>query len=118
MTDVFYGPRSRSNARALLASAEALGLAASVVRTTMNGYLVPAALVESMESLSGIEEGKVYEVPSDEIGLEGEAPARPNVNDSKADWSRYATAIGLSPAEDVTKADLIDMVKTAEKEND
>lgn len=112
MTDVFYGPRSRSNARALLASAEALELDPSVVRTTQGGYLVPSELIEHMESLAHIKEGEMYAPPG------GEAPTRPNVNESKADWFEYAKAIGLAPVDETTKADLIDMVKTAEAEKE
>jgi hypothetical protein len=112
MTDAFYGPRSRANAQALLEAARALGLDARVVRTTLSGYLVPEAVLAHMEGVLEIEEGTVYPEPV--------APKRPQVTENKATWAAYATHLGLEVTEDTTKADLIDMVKTAEagKEND
>jgi hypothetical protein len=112
MTDAFYGPRSRANAQALLEAARALGLDARVIRTTMSGYLVPEAVLAHLKGVLEIEEDVVYPVPDE--------PKRPQVTENKATWFGYAALIGLSPSEDMTKADLIDMVKTAEagKEND
>lgn len=45
--EAFVGPRSPEKARELLDLAEKAGLDASVVRTTMGGYIVPADLVPS-----------------------------------------------------------------------
>jgi len=49
MTDVHIEGRGRDKAVLLLAAAEDLGLDASVVRTTTNGYLVPEEIAKALD---------------------------------------------------------------------
>lgn len=48
MSDEFVGGRSADTAVLLLAAAEELGLDPSVVRTTSDGYLVPAEVAKKV----------------------------------------------------------------------
>lgn len=119
MADVPYGPRSKANARALLDAAAELGLHPGVVRTQAGGYLVPEEVVAIVVGVQHIEENHEYEPPpAPEVTPEAavETPKRPAVNEPKDVWVNYATAINLTVAEDATKAEVIDLVKSAEAE--
>lgn len=127
MADTSFGPRSRANARALLDAAESLGLHPGVIRTQVGGYLVPEEVAAIVLGVSEIEEGVNYDAPPAETTevpevpktvetVEVEAPKRPAVNEPKDVWVTYATATGLSVPEDATKAEVIDLVKSAEAE--
>lgn len=137
MADEFYGPRSRANARALLAAAESLGLHPGVVRTQAGGYLVPHEVAEIVLGLQDIkpdteyegEEQKVEETkPEPTTPEEQKAPEatpepveetkRPSQADSKADWLAFAQSKGLDVSDDNTKAEIVEAVKDSEKEND
>lgn len=108
MTDAFYGPRSRVNAAALLASAAAVGLDPRVVRTAPNGYLVPEEVLSHLNGLSDIKEGVTYP-----------APERPRGNYGREKWAEYARLRGLEVADEDTRDDLIAKVDALdEKEND
>lgn len=104
MTDEFYGPRSRENARTLIEAAAVLGVDVRLVRTTTGGYLVPAEVLAFIRGTSHIEEGRVYD-----------APKRPGLNEKKEVWVEYATTVlGLDVAVDATKDAVIDLVKNHE----
>lgn len=117
MTDVFYGPRSRANARALLDAVKVLGLDARVVRTTLNGYFVPEEVVASLDNLSHIEEGIVYPVPEENTPPADEPVERPRGNFGREAWAAYyATKFGTDAPEDASRDDIKALVEA--KEND
>lgn len=136
MADEFYGPRSRANARALLAAAETLGLDPGVVRTQAGGYLAPHEVVEIVVGVQDIQPDTEYEGEetgteeqvadaqggTEEGGVPGEPGTddlkRPSQADSKADWLAYATAKSLNVTDDNTKAEIVKAVQDSEKEND
>lgn len=117
MADAYYGPRSRSNARALLDAAAALGFDSRVVRTAQNGYMVPEEIVAYLAPLKEIEEGVVYPPPQ-------EAPPvvleRPRGNFGREKWADYARFRGIAVTDEDTRDDLIAKVDALEneKEND
>lgn len=121
MTDVFYGPRSRSNARALLAAAAELGLDARVVRTTQNGYFVPGEIVSFLEGVAEIEEGVTYPPPPEDAPEDQQVLERPRGNFGREKWAEYAKFRGLEVADEDTRDDIIvkvDTFETNEKETD
>lgn len=132
MADEFYGPRSRANARALLAAAESLGLHPGVVRTQAGGYLVPHEVAEIVLGLQDIKPDTEYEgeqKAEEQKVADGDTPEetkpepveetkRPSQADSKADWLAYAQSKGLDVTDDNTKAEIVKAVQDSEKEND
>lgn len=106
MSDGFYGPRSRENARLLVDAAASLGVDKRLIRTQAGGYLVP---VEVLDFINGEGEHEAEEKVEEK---------RPSQADSKADWLAYAEGKGLSVTDENTKAEIVEAVKNAEEAND
>lgn len=117
MTNDFYGPRSRENARLLLDAAEELGYPASVVKTARGGYNAPQDVVQRALGVFAIEEGVVYPAPEDAAPAAAEVdsgnPARlerPNNGASRAEWVAYAESVGIEVTADDTRNGLVEKV--------
>lgn len=123
MTDTFYGPRSRENARLLLDAAAELGYDPFVIRTTRGGYTAPQDVVEAVLGVADIEEGKNYPAPVEDAsegqddGEDVTPPARPNNGASREDWKTYAESIGVEVVEDDKRDGIIVKVDAKEGSN-
>lgn len=133
----FFGPRSKENARRLLALADELGVDQTLIRTTAGGYLIPdeieAALVaEAVEAQEAAETApeteeitEVTEVteeasstPEDVHEAEpAPAPERPAGNASREAWATYAASTGVTFPEEATRGEIIALVDEKEGSN-
>lgn len=118
-----FGPRSRENARLLLAAARELGYPTSVVKTTRGGYDAPQDVVESVLGVENIEEGVNYPAPDEpseddttvDENPEPQTLERPNNGASRQDWADYAESLGIEVTSDDKRDGLIEKVD-AQKE--
>ncbi len=104
----FYAGRSTTNARAILAAADKVGVDRREVYGDQNGYYAPDAVIAELEkSLTG---GKAEAEPVvEEQAPEQESVPAPAKNASKAKWSEWAAQTqGYDPAEDLSRDDLIE----------
>lgn len=113
-----YGPRSKANARLLLATASALGYPSSIVKTSRVGYSVPQDVLDAVLGVDKIKEGVFYPAPTD-TSVEGRADGpmpveRPRGNASREAWADYANALGLYVNDDLSRDDIKNLVNEEE----
>lgn len=115
MSDAFYGPRSRANARLLVESARTLGYPTSVVKTARAGYTVPQAVLDAALGVEHIQEGVEYPAPQ----IESPAPAgdveKPKwPGGSREAWALYAKSVGIEAPDGSTRDDIKNLVEAKE----
>ena len=114
---VFIQGRNRDTALAILAAAGELGYPLDVVRTTLNGYYAPAAVVKKYEA--GVEYTPAKEAAPEPAAeateaveaevVEAEAEVeQPSKKASTEAWVAYAETKGYDPARGLTRKELID----------
>jgi hypothetical protein len=105
----FVSPKGSVTARGLLEAAKALGLEASVVRSTMGGYYVPVAV------------SKKYE--TDALGAKPEEPEAeeaegksdfPDETWKNADIKQWAEDQGVDLGDATKKADMLAAISSAD----
>jgi hypothetical protein len=104
----FVAGRSRANARAIIAAAQAAGVDTSLVRTTLDGYLAPEAAVKQFE-------GKNFEAPDEDaaekVELTGDdAPDETWKNAAIEDWAKDH---GVDLGDATKKADMLAAISDA-----
>lgn len=143
----FFGPRSKENARRLLALADEIGIDQRLIRTTAGGYLIPdeieAALVAEAIASQEVEESEIVAdlkeavaavnagteafrqeqaegEPEDVVEDADEVPepqARPAGNASRDAWATYAASAGVTFPEEATRGEIIALVDEKEGSN-
>lgn len=140
----FFGPRSKENARRLLALADELDIDQRLIRTTSGGYLIPdeieaalvAEAVEAQEAAEAEAEAESAEVADSEIAEDVQeaqaqeevqedvheaepvpAPERPAGNASRDAWATYAASTGVTFPEEATRGEIIALVDEKEGSN-
>lgn len=106
----FVAGRSRDRARLLLDAAAELGLTATVVRTQVDGYIVPSEVADLVANAAAGEAADEVEVVIEPDSAPAEQGAtQPAKNGSKAAWAEWAAATqGYDPEEDLSRDALID----------
>lgn len=136
----FFGPRSKENARRLLALADELGIDQTLIRTTVGGYLIPdeiedalvaeaveravvaeSQIVADLKTAIEIVDATVAEVNKEEV-VEAliaatEPVERPAGNASREAWATYAASTGVGFDEDATRNQIIALVDEKEGSN-
>ncbi len=112
MTDIpdgygFVAGRSRENAKAILAAAEAAGVDVNLVRTVGDGYLAPEAAVKQFE---GKNFGASEE--AEKSGLSDEAS--PDESWKNADIKAWAEDHGVDLGDASKKADMLAAISVAD----
>lgn len=104
----FVGPKSPDTARALLETAASVNIEAWEVRTTVGGYIVPVKVAKKYEENLGAK-------PEPEVEAD-EKSDFPEESWKNAEIKEWATVHGVDLGEATKKADMLDAIRSAEKE--
>jgi hypothetical protein len=113
MTDIpdgygFVAGRSRENAKAILAAAEAAGVDVNLVQTVADGYLAPEAAVTAYE-------GKNFDAPKEATdGKSGLSEDVPDESWKNADIKAWAEDHGVDLGDATKKADMLAAISVAD----
>lgn len=105
----FVSPKGAATARALLEAAKALGLEASVVRSTMGGYYVPVSVSKKYETVS-------LGAPPEEAAVEEDDGKSDFPDDSwkVAEIKEWAQAHEVDLGDATKKADILAAISSAD----